>query len=212
MNIMRALFVGVTVCCGLAVTSANAQQAQDARDARDRQRCERNAYNCQDTPNPLPAFDSVWIEELTWMEVRDALAAGRTTVIIPTGGVEENGPWIATGKHTYILQATCDAIARKLGNALCAPIVKLAPARDFGWGLKRSRSTPKGTTLRLSTGASLWVWRAMTSLVEVTASAKRRLAAMSPACHLDFRGKSKTSLPHTDSTVGWKPASLASVP
>jgi creatinine amidohydrolase/Fe(II)-dependent formamide hydrolase-like protein len=67
------------------------------------------------------------MEEMTWMDVRDALAAGKTTVIIPTGGMEPNGPWLVTGKHNYVLQANCDAIARKLGNALCAPIVKFVP-------------------------------------------------------------------------------------
>ena len=61
------------------------------------------------------------------MDVRDAIRAGKTTVIIPTGGVEPNGPWLVTGKHNYVLQANCDAIARKLGNALCAPIIKLVP-------------------------------------------------------------------------------------
>ncbi|MEO7521733.1 MAG: creatininase family protein, partial [Gemmatimonas sp.] len=50
-----------------------------------------------------------------------------TTVIIPTGGMEPNGPWLVTGKHNYVLHANCEAIARKLGNALCAPIIKLVP-------------------------------------------------------------------------------------
>jgi creatinine amidohydrolase/Fe(II)-dependent formamide hydrolase-like protein len=89
--------------------------------------CPNNPYNCIDTPNPLPAPDTVWIEEMTWMDVRDAMAAGRKTVIIPTGGVEPNGPWLATGKHNYVLRANCTAIAAKLGNALCAPIVKFVP-------------------------------------------------------------------------------------
>ncbi len=61
------------------------------------------------------------------MEVRDAIAQGTSTVIIPTGGIEENGPFLATGKHNVILQATCPAIAQALGNALCAPIVKFVP-------------------------------------------------------------------------------------
>ena len=61
------------------------------------------------------------------MEVRDALKAGKTTVIIPTGGVEQNGPYLATGKHNYVLRATTEAIARKLGNALVAPIVPFVP-------------------------------------------------------------------------------------
>ena len=77
--------------------------------------------------NPIQALDSVWIEELTWIEVRDAMASGKTTAIVPTGGVEQNGPYVALGKHNYILQGACEGIARKLGNALCAPIVKLVP-------------------------------------------------------------------------------------
>ncbi|MEE8060744.1 MAG: creatininase family protein [Gemmatimonadales bacterium] len=78
-------------------------------------------------PRPIEALNSVWIEELTWMEVRDALAAGKTTAIIPTGGIEQNGPYAATGRHNYVLQGACEGIARKLGNALCAPIIKLVP-------------------------------------------------------------------------------------
>jgi len=84
-----------------------------------------------DTPRPIEALDSVFIEELTWMEVRDALKAGKTTVIIPTGGVEQNGPYLATGKHNYVLRATTEAIARKLGNALVAPIVPFVPEGDI---------------------------------------------------------------------------------
>jgi creatinine amidohydrolase/Fe(II)-dependent formamide hydrolase-like protein len=89
--------------------------------------CRQSNYNCMDTPNPLPAANTVWIEEMTWMDVRDALAAGKTTAIIATGGIEPNGPWLVTGKHNYVLKANCDAIARNLGNALCAPIMELVP-------------------------------------------------------------------------------------
>ena len=80
-----------------------------------------------DAPRPIAALDSVWVEELTWMEVRDAMKAGKTTIIISTGGVEQNGPYLATGKHNYVLRATSEAIARKLGNALVAPIVPFVP-------------------------------------------------------------------------------------
>ncbi|MCH8812663.1 MAG: creatininase family protein [Gemmatimonadetes bacterium] len=89
--------------------------------------CRRNAYNCSDTPNPLPEANTVWLAEMTWMDIRDALAAGKTTAIIATGGMEPNGPWLVTGKHNYVLDANCEAIARNLGNALCAPIVKWVP-------------------------------------------------------------------------------------
>jgi creatinine amidohydrolase len=89
--------------------------------------CSASPYNCPDAPNPLPKVDTVWLEEMTWMDVRDALKAGKTTVIIGTGGMEPNGPWLALGKHNYVLRANCDAIARKLGDALCAPIVPFVP-------------------------------------------------------------------------------------
>ncbi|HEX2488736.1 MAG TPA: creatininase family protein [Blastocatellia bacterium] len=82
-------------------------------------------------PRPIAARDSVFIEELTWLEVRDALRAGKTTAIIATGGVEMNGPYLATGKHNYILRATTEAIARKLGDALVAPIVPFVPEGDI---------------------------------------------------------------------------------
>jgi len=65
------------------------------------------------------------------MDVRDAMAAGKTTVIIPTGGFEPNGPWLALGKHNYVLHANCEAIARKMGNALCAPVIKHVPEGDI---------------------------------------------------------------------------------
>lgn len=83
-------------------------------------------------PRPIAAMDSVWTEELTWMEVRDAIKAGKTTALILTGGVESNGPHLATGKHNYVLKATGEAIARKLGNTLIAPIVTLEPGRPDG--------------------------------------------------------------------------------
>lgn len=78
-------------------------------------------------PRPIEALDTVFLEEMTWMEVRDALKAGKTTVLVPTGGVEQNGPYLATGKHNYILRGTTEAIARKLGDALVAPIVPFVP-------------------------------------------------------------------------------------
>ena len=76
---------------------------------------------------PIDMLDTVWIEEQTWMETRDSIRAGKTTVIVGAGGNEQNGPYTANGKHNFVLKTTCEAIARKLGNALCAPIVTLEP-------------------------------------------------------------------------------------
>jgi creatinine amidohydrolase/Fe(II)-dependent formamide hydrolase-like protein len=116
----------------LVSTAADAQQPRP-RDPRSMGggNCADNTYNCKDTPNPLPAPNTVWLEEMTWMDVRDAIAAGKKTVIVPTGGMEPNGPWLVTGKHNYVLHTNCDAIARKLGNALCAPIVKFVPEGSY---------------------------------------------------------------------------------
>jgi creatinine amidohydrolase len=82
-------------------------------------------------PRPIDAIDSVFLEELTWLEVRDAIKSGKRTVIVTTGGVEMNGPYLALGKHNYVNRATCEAIARKLGNALCAPNIPFVPEGDI---------------------------------------------------------------------------------
>ena len=84
-----------------------------------------------DKPRPIPIRDSVFIEDLTWMEVRDLIAAGKTTAIVASGGVEQNGPYLVTGKHNVLLRGVTEAIARDLGNALVAPILKLVPEGDF---------------------------------------------------------------------------------
>ena len=80
-----------------------------------------------DAPRPIDAAVSLWAEELTWMEIRDLIKAGTTTVIIGTGGVEQNGPYVAGGKHNFVLQTVLPYIARAIGQSLIAPIVKFVP-------------------------------------------------------------------------------------
>jgi creatinine amidohydrolase len=76
---------------------------------------------------PIDMHDTIWIEDLTMMEVRDLIKGGKTTALILTGGIEENGPYLTTGKHNNVLRVTGEAIGRKLGDALVAPIVTLEP-------------------------------------------------------------------------------------
>ena len=71
--------------------------------------------------------DTVFIEEMTAGEVAAALRSGFTSVIVPTGGIEQNGPHVVTGKHNYVLRATADAIARRYTHALVAPVVQFVP-------------------------------------------------------------------------------------
>jgi creatinine amidohydrolase len=82
-------------------------------------------------PRPIDMHDSVWIEDLTMLEVRDLIKSGKTTALILTGGIEENGPYLTNGKHNNVLKATGESIARALGNALCAPIVTLEPGNPL---------------------------------------------------------------------------------
>ena len=84
-----------------------------------------------ESPRPIEAVNTVFLEDMTWMEVRDALRDGKDTVIVATGGVEQNGPYLVTGKHNVVLRGTTEAIARKLGNALVAPIVPFVPEGDI---------------------------------------------------------------------------------
>lgn len=120
----------LAACADAAFAQGGPRRPPDPRSAGGGD-CRDNPYNCIDTPNPLPATDTVWLEEMTWMDVRDALKAGKTTAIITTGGIEPNGPWLVLGKHNYVLHANCEAIARKLGNALCAPTIKHVPEGDI---------------------------------------------------------------------------------
>jgi creatinine amidohydrolase len=78
-------------------------------------------------PRPIAARDEVWIDRMTFMEVRDAIAAGKTTVIIPAGSVEQNGPYSVNGKSHFIMQRDAENVARGLGNALVAPVVWFSP-------------------------------------------------------------------------------------
>ncbi|MBL8848886.1 MAG: creatininase family protein [Planctomycetaceae bacterium] len=79
------------------------------------------------SPRPIEAVDSVFMEDLTWMEIRDSIRGGTDTVIVATGGVEQNGPYLVTGKHNVILRGVTEVIARKLGQTLVAPIVPFVP-------------------------------------------------------------------------------------
>ena len=76
---------------------------------------------------PIEKSKSLFTEELTWLEIRDALNEGKTTIIIATGGIEQNGAYLATGKHNYVLKGVVDSLAHKLGNALIAPIIQFVP-------------------------------------------------------------------------------------
>jgi len=84
-------------------------------------------FCCACFPALVHAQHSVFIEELTTQEVSAALKAGKTTVLIPIGGTEQNGPHMAIGKHNLRAKALAGKIAISLGNALVAPVLSYTP-------------------------------------------------------------------------------------
>jgi creatinine amidohydrolase len=102
----------------------------------------RGGQNAQATPagptmnsapaskTPTKAPDTVFMDELTWEENRDAMKAGKTVFIVPIGGTEKNGYHMVLGKHNYTVTHAANVMARKLGNALVAPTLQYVPEGD----------------------------------------------------------------------------------
>lgn len=78
--------------------------------------------------DPLPAgFSAVDIEAMTSTELRDRIAHGTTTVLVPIGGTEQNGAHMVLGKHNVRAHVLADRIAQALGNAVVAPVIAYVP-------------------------------------------------------------------------------------
>jgi len=76
---------------------------------------------------PAPAGAPVRLEDLTSTELRDQVKAGRTTIIVPIGGTEQNGAHMTLGKHNARVKLLSERIAKELGDALVAPVVAYVP-------------------------------------------------------------------------------------
>lgn len=73
------------------------------------------------------APDTVLLEELTWTELRDLIGTKITTIIVPVGGTEQNGPHMTLGKHNARVKILSEKIARALGGTLVAPVIAYVP-------------------------------------------------------------------------------------
>ena len=137
---MKTCFgLALTMVLGLGAADASAQQRAAGAEGQSR-RADMNTM-----VRPIEAADEVWMAELTVLEVRDAIKEGKTTALILTGGIESNGPYLVTGKHNFVLEATGEAIARRLGNALLAPVMTIEP------GDPETASSPGGIRLSQET-------------------------------------------------------------
>lgn len=76
---------------------------------------------------PDSAANAVLFEKHTWTEIQSGVAAGVTTIIIPVGGTEQSGPYIAVGKHNERATYLAEQIAEKTGKTLVAPVVAYVP-------------------------------------------------------------------------------------
>jgi creatinine amidohydrolase/Fe(II)-dependent formamide hydrolase-like protein len=74
---------------------------------------------------------TVQLEDMTWTELRDDIHAGNTTIIIPIGGTEQSGPYVALGKHNVRVRALSERIAKGLGNAIVAPVIAYVPEGSY---------------------------------------------------------------------------------
>jgi creatinine amidohydrolase/Fe(II)-dependent formamide hydrolase-like protein len=74
---------------------------------------------------------TVQLEDMTWTELRDNVHAGKTTIIIPIGGTEQSGPYVALGKHNVRVKALAERIAEGLGNAIVAPVIAYVPEGTY---------------------------------------------------------------------------------
>ncbi len=87
------------------------------------------ARSSQPLTAELPA--TVELKDMTWVQVRTAIKAGYKTVLVPAGGIEQNGPHMILGKHDYIVGWAANQIALGAGQTLVAPIVSYVPEGSF---------------------------------------------------------------------------------
>ena len=76
---------------------------------------------------PPAGFAANDLEVLTSVELRERIAHGSTTVIVPIGGTEQNGAHMVLGKHNVRAHVLADRIADALGNAIVAPTIAYVP-------------------------------------------------------------------------------------
>jgi len=92
-------------------------------------------------PRTIDGINTVWLEELTQPEFRDLIKDGYTTVLIMTGGVENNDGNLSMNKHNINNKLLGEMMARKMGKTLVAPLVTLEPG-NAGPTIQPGRAGP----------------------------------------------------------------------
>jgi creatinine amidohydrolase len=68
--------------------------------------------------------DEVFIERMTWPEIKAALDGGKRTAIVVAASTEQHGPHLPEATDALLGEAIADRLARQLGDALVAPIIR----------------------------------------------------------------------------------------
>lgn len=84
------------------------------------------------TPQRLNVKDIVEIEMLTTSELAEKIKGGMTSVLVAVGGTEIRGPHAVLAGHTILARARAVGAAKRLGNALVAPVLPIAVAATGG--------------------------------------------------------------------------------
>ena len=135
-KIVWPALIGAVVVTSMTLAVSHAQEAPPAkRGAGGESPLSGPRVDVLNMVRPIDIHDTVWIEDMTSVEVRDQIKAGKTTALIIVGGMEDNGPYLPVGKHGTVMKIEAEAIARKLGNALIAPLVNTAPGNPEKPGL-----------------------------------------------------------------------------
>lgn len=82
-------------------------------------------------PLTAPLSAEVEIARMSWVEVRGAVAHGTTTVLVPSGGIEQNGIHMVTGKHDRIVGWAARQVAERLGKTMVAPVISYVPQGSY---------------------------------------------------------------------------------
>jgi hypothetical protein len=132
---LSALALQALALQALAAPAAAAQQPPAGAPAQQPARRPANA------PRTIEGVNTVWIEQLTQPELRDLIRDGWTTVLVMTGGVEDNSANLVLDKHNINNRLHGEMIARKLGKTLVAPLVTLEPG-NVGSAITPGRAGP----------------------------------------------------------------------
>ncbi|MBX7199994.1 MAG: creatininase family protein [Rhodospirillaceae bacterium] len=131
-----ALMASMTLAVSYAQEAAPQKGAEKARPARGGEGpLSGPRVDVLNMVRPIDIHDTIWIEDMTSVEVRDSIKAGKTTALVIVGGMEDNGPYLPVGKHGTVMKIEAESIARKLGNALVAPLINTAPGNPEKPGL-----------------------------------------------------------------------------